>query len=57
MANETIREYPAIIKETINGPEIVIGVRAKSIMEAHSSGLAYCNAHGLILSGICMPSR
>lgn len=57
MANTKVREYPAIIKESVCGPEITIGFKAKSITEAHEMGLAYCNSHGLILSAVCMPQR
>lgn len=57
MANTKIREYPAIIKESVCGPEITIGFKAKSITEAHEKGLAYCNSRGLILSAVCMPQR
>ena len=57
MANTIVREYPAIMKETVCGPEIVVGIHAKSITEAHDMGLAYCKSHGMILSGVCMPQR
>jgi hypothetical protein len=57
MANTKVREYPAIVKESVCGPEIVIGVNATSITEAHDMSLAYCKAHSMFLDSVCMPQR
>lgn len=57
MANLKVRKYPAVVKKSVCGPEIVIGVNATSITEAHDMGLAYCKMHGMFLDSVYMPQR
>lgn len=57
MANLKVRKYPAVVKKSVCGPEIVIGVNATSITEAHDMGLAYCKTHGMFLDSVYMPQR
>lgn len=56
MANTKVRIYPAFIKDGEN-PEYTIGIKAKSLTEAHDTGLVYCQTRGLYLVSVGMPKQ
>ena len=57
MSNKKVRKYPAVVKESVNGAEIMMAVSATSITDAHDIAVAYCKKHNMMLSSVGMPHQ